>query len=87
MEGLRLILTDGTIIENGSAGLAGVLMLFFPGYTMQEAAEIFLAPEKLTRIIFQASEDQKVYTGYTRCTSISIDDEGEITVMLKKEVI
>ena len=39
MEGRRLILSDGTVIEDGQAGLAdGNLWLYLPGYTMQDAA-------------------------------------------------
>lgn len=85
MEGIRLILNDQTIIENGSAGYsAGNLWLYFAGYTMIEIATMFCNPEVTTHIVFQYGEMEDVYDGYTSCTSMSIDIDGNASVCLVK---
>ena len=86
MEGRRLILKDNTVIENGEAGDAtGSLVLFITGYTMRQAADMFIEhPEKTDRITFQFSEEQQVFDGFTRCVNIGIDDSGEITAIMEK---
>ena len=85
MEGQRLILKDGPVIENGSAGLAdGFLWLWFAGYSLGEAAMIVFDPSKTSRIIFQYGEDEDVYNGFTNCVSLSIDSDGRISVCMTK---
>lgn len=81
---MRLILNDGTIIENGRAGYAiGFLWLRLPGYTMQEAAEIAFNPAKTKRIIFQYGQMEDVHEGFTSCTCINNED-SMISVCLVK---
>ncbi|MBQ1776822.1 MAG: hypothetical protein IIZ93_01560 [Acidaminococcaceae bacterium] len=85
-EGQRLILADGTRIENGRAGYSdGHLWCWFTGFTMQQAAVLFLNPEKTSRIEYQYGEMQDVYTGYTECTNLFIDSDGQISVSLVRE--
>ena len=84
MEGNRLILNDGTVIENGRAGKADkILWLWLPGWTMAQAAEIFFDPAKTGKIIFQYGEMEDVFTNYTNCTSLMMDS-GEIAVSLER---
>ena len=84
MDGKRLILNDGTTIENGQAGYSeGILWCFFAG-TMQQAANIFFDPSKTGKIIFQYGEMEEVYEGFTNCTSINMDVDGNVSVCLKK---
>ena len=85
MEGVRLILNDQTIIENGSAGYsAGSLWLYFTGYTMMEIAQIFCDPGKTSHIVFQYGEMQDTYDGFTSCINMSIDIDGNASGCLVK---
>lgn len=85
MKGIRLILNDGTVIENGRAGYAeGCLWCYITGYTMMQAAALFLDAEKTARIVFQYGEMQDEYEGYTNCVNIQIDVDGEVSVCMKK---
>lgn len=83
--GVRLILKDGTVIENGQAGLAdGFLWLTLEGMTMQRAANLMLNPQKTARITFQYGEMETVYKDYTVC--MILRDEGtSISACLVKE--
>ena len=84
MEGTRLILNDGTIIENGRAGLdSGFLWLYLPGYTMQDAAAIAFNYQKMERIEFQYGEMSDTYSGFTTCRGI-LAREGEIAVCMTR---
>lgn len=85
--GQRLILMDGTRIEDGSCGYnAGRLWCWITGYTMQEAAAIFFDPSKTGRIVYEYGEMSDVYEGFTNCTNLFIDSDGQISVCLMKEV-
>ena len=82
MEGLRLILNDGTIIENGRAGYSeGSLWLYLPGMNMMEAAMTVLDTEKTEEITFQYGEEEKSYEGFTNCIRL-ISNEREIAVCM-----
>ena len=86
MEGLRLILNDGTVIEDGRAGYSdGFLWLYITGYTMQQGADMFIDnPEKTSQITFQYGEDEDVYDGFTECRQVSLDIEDTLNVCLRK---
>ena len=85
MDGRRLILNDGTTIEDGVAGYAeGFLWLRFPGYTMQQAALLFFDPNKTARIIFQYGEMQDEYNGFTTCRTLTMDADGLMSVCMVK---
>ena len=82
MEGVRLILNDETVVENGRAGYAsGSLWLRLPGLTMQDAAMIAFDHNKTERIVFQYGEMEDVYEAYTNCTGI-LAEEGQISVCM-----
>lgn len=83
-----LILNDGTVIEGGSAGMSseGNLWLWFTGYTMAQAAMMFLDPEKTARIIFRGGDVEDVYEGYTNCTNINRDGSGQFHICMVQEV-
>ena len=84
MEGKRLILNDDTTIEDGQAGYSeGFLWCFFSG-NMQQAASLFFDQTKTGKIIFQFGEMEDVYEGFTNCTSINMDVDGNVSVCLKK---
>lgn len=86
-EGQRLILKDGTRLENGRAGYAdGSLWCYIPGYTMQQAASLFFDASKTDQITFQYGEMADVYNGFTNCTNISTDTDGLVSVCMKKGV-
>ena len=84
---MRLILNDGTVIENGGAGDAGrTLWLTLPGYTMQKAAETAFNAGKTARIEHEYGNVKDVYEGYTRCTAI-MDEDTRISIGMVKEVL
>ena len=84
-EGQRINLNDGTIIEDGNAGESdGYLWLYMTGYTMRQAADMFLEqPGKTGRITFQYGEMEDVYEGYTNCVTLMIDIDGYLSVCMK----
>ena len=85
MHGQRLILNDGTIIEDGGAGYSqGLLWCYFTGYTLPQAAALFFNPEKTARIVFQYGEMEDVHEGFTTCTNINIDIDGRVSVCMIK---
>lgn len=82
--GRRLILADGTKIENGEAGaFGGQVWCYLPGWTVSRAAQIFTNAAKTSEIRFQYGDMEDVYRGYTVCTNISAQD-GQIAVCLVK---
>lgn len=87
MEGRRLILNDGTEIEDGEAGYSeGALWCWFREYTMAEASAIFFDKEKTKVIRFQYGEDEDRYEGFTECRRLMEDEDGKISVCMTKEV-
>lgn len=85
MEGLRLILNNDITIEGGRAGYAGgFLWCYFTGYTLAEAAAAFLNPANTALIVFQYGEMEDRYEGFTTCTVLSTDADGQISVCLTK---
>lgn len=84
MEGQRLILNDAVTIENGLAGYSdGYLWLYFTGYTLQHAAELFFNQELTAKIVFEYGEMSDTYTGFTECTGLQITD-GMVSVSMKR---
>ena len=82
--GRRLILADGTKIENGEAGYAGgFLWCYLTGWTMSHAAQVFTNPAKTAEIRFEYGEMEDVYRGFTTCTNIMTDGE-RVSVCLVK---
>ena len=85
MEGQRLILNDGTTIEDGRAGYAqGFLWLHFTGYTLQQAAEMFFDTSKTSRIEFQYGDMEDVYEDFTNCINLYIDVDGVVSVCMTR---
>ena len=83
--GQRLILMDGTTIENGTAGYSqGVLCCWFTGYTLPQAAQMFLDPAKTGRIVFEYGQMSDNYEGFTNCTYLMIDSDGKVSVCLTR---
>ena len=82
MDGQRITLNDGTIIDGGSAGCSeGFLWLYLPGYTIQQAAAIAFDTDKTAVIVFDYGEMSDTYEGYTNCTSISASG-GQASICL-----
>ena len=83
--GQRLIFLDGTTIENGSCGYAdGCLWCWITGYTMQQAAAIFFDPAKTGKITYEYGEMSDEYEGFTNCTNLFIDNDGQVSACLKR---
>lgn len=82
-EGQRLILNDGTIIEDGQCGYAdGNLWCYMTGYTIQQAASMFLYPENTEHIEFQFGEMSDSYDGFTNCTCLMAESGGRVSVCI-----
>lgn len=85
MDGRRLVLNDGTVIEDGEAGYAdGFLWCWIRGYSMQEAAAVFFDAGKTERIVFQYGDMEDTYEGYTNCTRLMAGTDGKISVCLTR---
>lgn len=83
--GQRLIMNDGTVIENGRAGYSqGTLVCFVTGFTMQQAANLFFDAEKTSKIIFQYGEMSNEYDGFTNCININKNVDGVVSVCMTK---
>lgn len=84
-DGVRLVFADGTIIEDGSCGYAeGNLWCWVTGFTMPQAAQIFLDPAKTERIIFQYGGMEQAYDGFTNCVNLFVDYDGKISACMKR---
>ena len=84
MEGQRLILPNGRILEGARAGLAdGFLWLWIPGITMAQGAEIAFDPTALQHIIYQYGDMEDYFDGYTVCRNL-MDYGDEIAIRLVK---
>lgn len=85
VEGRKVILNDGTVIDDGAAGYAdGFLWVWFSGYTIQQAASLFFDSAKTSTIVFLYGEMQDEYTGFTTCRSLMCDADGRISVCMTK---
>ena len=83
----KIVLNDGTEIMDGTAGLSssGKLWIYFTGYTMMQAAMMFLDPEKTERIVFFGGENETTYEGYTSCVNMSKDENGQFHICMTRE--
>lgn len=87
MDGRRIILNDGTILEGGEAGYSqGFLWVWFTGYTLQQAALMFFDTSKTSKIVFQYGEMESVYEGFTTVMNLGIDVDNKVSVCLTKGV-
>lgn len=85
MEGQRLILKDGTTLEDSRAGYSGgYLWLWVVNKTLAEAAWLFLDPAKTDVIRFQYGNMVDRYEHYTRCITLSDGRDGEISVCMTR---
>jgi hypothetical protein len=84
-EGQRLILADGTTLENCVAGYAeGFLWLYLTGYTIQQAAALFFDPAKTAHIVFQYGDMKDEYTGFTDCRTLTTNTDGQVSVCMAR---
>ena len=84
---MRIVLADGTILNDSTAGYAdGLLWLTITGKSLQECAMLFFDTSKTARIQFDYGEMRDVYEGYTVCTNLSIDTDGVVRVSMVKGV-
>lgn len=83
--GQRLILLDGTKIEDGLAGYAdGKLWCWIHGFTMREAADIFFDAAKTGKIICEQDEMSHEYADFTNCVNLFIDSDGKVSACLTR---
>ena len=79
-----LTLKDGTEINVFSGFSDGFLWLWFTGYTMQEAATIFLDESKTESFTVKVGENETEYAGLTDCRLIQRNAEGKLSVCLTR---
>ena len=84
----KIVLNDGTEIEDGTAGISsgGNLWIYFTGFTMMQAAMMFLDQEKTEKIVFIGGETEYTYEGYTNCVNLSLDETGRFHICMTREV-
>ena len=84
----KIVLNDGTEIDGGTAGISsgGGLWIYFTGYTMMQAAMMFLDPQKTAKITFIGGDSEAVYEGYTNCVNMSLDETGQFHICMTREV-
>ena len=83
--GQRLILNDGTIIENGRCGYSdGQLWAWITEYTMDQAARVFFDPSRTSMIVYEYGEMSETYENFTNCTNLMIDVDGMVSVCLTR---
>ena len=83
--GVRLILADQTVIENGRCGYSdGHLWCWITGYSMQSAVAMFFDPNRTKRIIYEYGEMSDEYENYTNCTNVMIDADGMISICMTR---
>ena len=85
-EGFRIILADGTTIEDARASLAdGFFWMYIPGITIQEATEFAFDPEKMSKIRYQHGQAEEEYDGYITPYHL-MTNPSEISVCMTKAV-
>ena len=85
MEGHRVILNDGTVLENGNAGYAeGFLWLWITGLTIQQVAAIVFDSSKTSKIVYQYGDMEDNYNGFTDCVALNINYDGIVAACLKE---
>lgn len=89
MDGVRIILADGTVFEGGTAGLsgAGSLWLYVSGDSMAVMAATFCDDWKTKTVVFEYGEMRDRYEGYTDCRTITLGDDGRASVCLRKPAV
>lgn len=82
---MKLVLNDGTTIQDGHAGLAdGFLWLWLPGTTIQSAAAIAFNQERTKRITYWYGDNLEItYSGFTECVNI-MTQGFEIAVCMRR---
>lgn len=85
----KLILNDGTEIENASALLSsGTLFLYLgQAVNMVQAFDLLIDPEITERITYQEFDSVKVFDGYTDLTFIRKEDDGSINAGMKEVIV
>ena len=85
----KLILNDGTEIENASALLvSGTLFLYLgTSENMVQAFDLLIDPDMTERITYQEFDTVKVFDNYTDLVFIRKEDDGSISAGLKEGVV
>lgn len=80
-----LVFADGTKMKGASCGYAeGHLWCWVTGLSMIQAAQVFLDSAKTDRITFQHGDSEDVFEGFTDCTNLFINMDGQISASLTK---
>lgn len=89
MAGQKLILADGTEFDNSSCGFSEkILWCYINSYESENAVMLsFMDKTKTSTITFQYGSNSDVYEGYTCLRGFFIDEDGELHIQLRKEVV
>ena len=84
----KLTLSDGTVLENASAILAGELFLYMNGQTMKTVFDLLIEPENLNSIKYtMVNGESVVFSGYRHLVAVRDEGNSLITAVLRKEAI
>ena len=83
----KLMLNDGTELDNSSAILSGDLFLYVNGYDLRTVFDLLIDPENTKQIIYtQVNGTLITYVGYKKLRAVTDEDNGLITAVLRREV-
>ena len=83
----KLTLNDGTELDNSSAILSGDLFLYIHDSDLQTVFGLLIDPEKTQKIVYtQVNGTSVEYVGYKKLRTVTDEDNGLITAVLRKEV-
>ena len=72
----RIILADGTILEDCGAGYDGATFWIYPEMTMKAAADLFLDEVKTAVITYERGGETIQYIGFTDCILMNVVPGG-----------
>ena len=83
----KLMLNDGTELDNSSAILSGDLFLYVNGSDLRTVFDLLIDPENTKQIIYtQVNGTLITYVGYKKLRAVTDEDNGLITAVLRREV-
>ena len=85
----KLILNDGTELENAEALLSSGTLFLYLGKAVdfRQAFDLLINPEATQEIRYLEFDEEKTFSGYTDLTYIRKEDDGSINAGLKRGVV
>ena len=82
----QLILNDGTVLKDSyAAETVDYLFLYIHnGMDMMQIMMLMMDQQKINRIVYAAGDNRTEYNDYTTVTGITVEYNGMINVVLRK---